>query len=184
MWKTVSLTGIGGHFSILKNDTPNTFSWTSGGVIFESNVTPARAGLELTTSRWLSESTTTRLQQLVIVHGDYVSNIKGSVIFNGTKLTLNAQITLYENDPRCRGWLIIYSFTSRSRIFHLYGDVTNYRWRAAKFRPMLGAQGLWVGRDLYRATPASVYSVTSEGPPHSVAPLTCTNTQGSVEDLF
>jgi hypothetical protein len=26
-------------------------------------------------------------------------------------------------------------------------------WRAAKFRPMLGAQGLWAGRDLYRATP-------------------------------
>jgi hypothetical protein len=28
------------------------------------------------------------------------------------------------------------------------------RWRATKFRPMLGAQGLWAGRDLYRATPA------------------------------
>jgi hypothetical protein len=27
------------------------------------------------------------------------------------------------------------------------------RWRAAKFRPMLGAQGLWAGRDLYSATP-------------------------------
>jgi hypothetical protein len=29
-----------------------------------------------------------------------------------------------------------------------------YRWRAAKFRPMLGAQGLWAGWDLYRATHA------------------------------
>jgi hypothetical protein len=28
------------------------------------------------------------------------------------------------------------------------------RWRAAKFRPMLGAQGHWAGRDIYRATPA------------------------------
>jgi hypothetical protein len=28
------------------------------------------------------------------------------------------------------------------------------RWKAAKFRPMLGAQGLWAGRDLYLATPA------------------------------
>jgi hypothetical protein len=28
------------------------------------------------------------------------------------------------------------------------------RWRAAKFRPMLGAQGFWAGRDLYRTTPA------------------------------
>jgi hypothetical protein len=26
-------------------------------------------------------------------------------------------------------------------------------WRAAKFRPMLGALGLWAGRDLYCATP-------------------------------
>jgi hypothetical protein len=31
-------------------------------------------------------------------------------------------------------WLIIYGFTSRSRVFHLYGDVT-----IAKFRPMLWA---------------------------------------------
>jgi phage FluMu protein Com len=28
------------------------------------------------------------------------------------------------------------------------------RWRAVKNRPMLGAQGLWAGRDLYLATPA------------------------------
>jgi hypothetical protein len=28
------------------------------------------------------------------------------------------------------------------------------RWRAAKFRPMLGAQDLWAGRDLYRTSPA------------------------------
>jgi hypothetical protein len=28
------------------------------------------------------------------------------------------------------------------------------RRRAAKFRPMFGAQGLWAGRDLYHATPA------------------------------
>jgi hypothetical protein len=28
------------------------------------------------------------------------------------------------------------------------------RWRAAKFGPMFGAQGLWAGRDLSRATPA------------------------------
>jgi hypothetical protein len=47
--------------------------------------------------------------------------------------------------------LVIYCFTSRSRIFHLYDH--HCRWRAAKFRPMLGAQGLWAGRDLYRATP-------------------------------
>jgi hypothetical protein len=47
-------------------------------------------------------------------------------------------------------WLIIYGFTSRSRIFHLYGDVTI----AGEGLPMFGAQGLWAGRDLYHATPA------------------------------
>jgi hypothetical protein len=30
----------------------------------------------------------------------------------------------------------------------------HYRWRTAKFRPMLSALGLWAGRDLYRATSA------------------------------
>jgi hypothetical protein len=52
--------------------------------------------------------------------------------------------------------LIVYSCTSYSRIFHLYGYVTiyDYRWRVANCRPMLGAQGLWAGRDLYRAIPA------------------------------
>jgi hypothetical protein len=47
------------------------------------------------------------------------------------------------------------------------------RWRATKFRPMLGAQGLWEGRDLYCATPAVTrglgFPVSSEGPPHLVA---------------
>jgi hypothetical protein len=48
------------------------------------------------------------------------------------------------------GWLIdCLLFTSCSRIFHLY-----CQWRAAQFRPMLGAQSLWAGRDPYRATQA------------------------------
>jgi hypothetical protein len=59
------------------------------------------------------------------------------------------------------------------------------RWRAAKFRPMLVAQGLWAGRDLYRPTPAvtwePVFPVSFEGLTHSVAFY---DTQGGVEDLF
>jgi hypothetical protein len=111
-------------------------------------------------------------------------------------------------------WLFTCSFSSRSRIFHLHGNVTiagefrpmlgahagplsregslschiccewvinwlidwlidwlirvlrpaeeishiwrrqHCRWRAAKFRPMVCAQGLWTGRHLYHATPA------------------------------
>jgi hypothetical protein len=67
-------------------------------------------------------------------------------------------------------WLIIYSFTSRSRIFNLHGDVTIageglqnlglYTWY------MLGAQGLWGGRDLYRATPAVTRNWRSIQPVH------------------
>jgi hypothetical protein len=34
-------------------------------------------------------------------------------------------------------WLIIYCFMSRSRIFHLYGDITITSERLQKFRPML-----------------------------------------------
>jgi hypothetical protein len=40
----------------------------------------------------------------------------------------------------------------------------HYRWRAAKFRPMLGAQGLWAGNDLYRATPAVTRDLGFSGP--------------------
>jgi hypothetical protein len=39
------------------------------------------------------------------------------------------------------------------------------QWWAAKFRPMLGALGLWAGRDLYHATPAMTQDL-SFSPPH------------------
>jgi hypothetical protein len=47
------------------------------------------------------------------------------------------------------------------------------RWRAAKFRPMLGAQGLWAGRDLYRATPAETRDLGFSGLIRRTAPLSC-----------
>jgi hypothetical protein len=61
-----------------------------------------------------------------------------------------------------------------------------YRWRAAKFRPMFGAQGLWAGRDLYRATPAVTRDLGfsrshPKDRPHSVASY---ETRGDMEDLF
>jgi hypothetical protein len=81
--------------------------------------------------------------------------------------------------------LIIYGFTSRSRIFHLYGDVTNadvglqnlilcsalraFEHRGIFILPHL----LWHG--------TSVFPVSSEGPPQSVA--SC-DSLGDVEDLF
>jgi hypothetical protein len=53
------------------------------------------------------------------------------------------------------------------------------------YSPMLGAQGLLAGKDLYRATPAVkrdlIFLVSSERPPHLVASY---DTRGDVEDLF
>jgi hypothetical protein len=82
-------------------------------------------------------------------------------------------------------WLIIYGFTSRSRIFHLYGDVTiageglqNLGLCSAHRAFELGGifivpHLLWHG--------ASVFPVSSKGPPHLVASF---GTRGDVEDLF
>jgi hypothetical protein len=39
----------------------------------------------------------------------------------------------------------------------------HYRWRAAKFRLMLGTQGLWAGRDHYRATPTATRDLGLSG---------------------
>jgi hypothetical protein len=47
----------------------------------------------------------------------------------------------------------------------------HYRWRAAKFRPMLGAQGLCTERDLYRATPAVTRDLGFSGLIRRTAPF-------------
>jgi hypothetical protein len=45
------------------------------------------------------------------------------------------------------------------------------RWRAAKFRPMLGTLGLWAGRDLYRGTPAVTRGLGFSGVIRRTAPF-------------
>jgi hypothetical protein len=50
-------------------------------------------------------------------------------------------------------WLFVCLFISTRAIFQLSGGCHHCRWRGCKFRPLLGAQGLWGGRDLYHATP-------------------------------
>jgi hypothetical protein len=47
----------------------------------------------------------------------------------------------------------------------------NCRWRAAKFRPMLGAQGLLAERDLYRATPTVTRDLGFSGLIRRTAPF-------------
>jgi hypothetical protein len=80
--------------------------------------------------------------------------------------------------------LIIYCFTSRLRIFHLYGDVTitseglqNLGLCSALRAFEQG--GIFIVPHLLRHG-ASVFPVSSEGPPHSVASYA----KGDVEDLF
>jgi hypothetical protein len=46
-------------------------------------------------------------------------------------------------------------FIAARAIFQLSGVCHHYRWQGCKFWPMLGAQGLWAGRDLFRATPTA-----------------------------
>jgi hypothetical protein len=85
----------------------------------------------------------------------------------------------------------------------------HYRWKAATFRPMLGAQGLWAGRDLYRATPAVTRDLGFSSLIRRIAPfsrllehtrgcgepiltqiltgphsIASSDTQGDLEDLF
>jgi hypothetical protein len=50
-------------------------------------------------------------------------------------------------------FLFVCLFIAAWAIFQLSDACHHYRWQGCKIRPMLGAQGLWAGRDLYRATP-------------------------------
>jgi hypothetical protein len=82
-------------------------------------------------------------------------------------------IRLLHQLGRIKDWLIIYGFTSRSRIFNLYGDI-------AITGEGVQNSGLWSALSLLWHG-ASVFPVSSEVPPHSVASY---DTQGDVKDLY
>jgi hypothetical protein len=87
--------------------------------------------------------------------------------------------------PKEVGWLVVYCFTSRSRIFHLYGDIT-ITGEGLQNLGLCSAlrafeQGkIFIVPHLLRHR-ASVFPVSSKGPPHSIASY---DTQGDVENLF
>jgi hypothetical protein len=69
-------------------------------------------------------------------------------------------------------WLIDYLlFYVPLKSFSLLWKRHHCRWRAAKFRSMLGAQGLWAGRDLYRATPTATRGLGFSGLIRRAAPF-------------
>jgi hypothetical protein len=72
--------------------------------------------------------------------------------------------------------------TKNGKIVQFYVPLKNFsltwrrhhcRWRAAKFRPMLGTQGLWAGGDLYRSTPAVTWDLGFSGLIRRTAPFSC-----------
>jgi hypothetical protein len=80
------------------------------------------------------------------------------------------------------GW-VIYCFTSRSRIVHLYRDVTITGEWLQNLDLCSALKAFEQGESFkYRATPAVTRDFcSSEGPSHTVASY---NTQGDVEDLL
>jgi hypothetical protein len=52
-------------------------------------------------------------------------------------------------------YMFVCLFIAARAIFQLSGGCHHCRWQGCKFWPMLGTQGLWAGRDLYRATPTA-----------------------------
>jgi hypothetical protein len=52
----------------------------------------------------------------------------------------------------------------------------HYRWSAAKFRPMFGAQGLWAGREFYRAISAATQGLGFSGLMRRTARVSCLST--------
>jgi hypothetical protein len=81
-----------------------------------------------------------------------------------------------ENPKRFSYWLIhsFFFFTVLrpfQEFFTYIWRSHHYRWRAVKFSPMLGAQGLWAGRDLYRAAPAVTRGLGFSGLIRRTAPF-------------
>jgi hypothetical protein len=69
-------------------------------------------------------------------------------------------------------WLIAYlQFYVPLKNISLTWRRHHCRWRAAKFRPMLGAQGIRAGRELYRVTPAVTRVLCFSGPIRRTAPF-------------
>jgi hypothetical protein len=128
---------------------------------------------------------------------DYVHNITCPASGIGVKIamTSGAKITMtmhrYANYHRSRqfdwliDWLVDYGFTSRSRIFHLCGDVTiTYEGLqnlglCSALRAIEQGGIFIVSHLLWHGT--SFFPVSFEGPPHLVASY---DIRGGVADLF
>jgi hypothetical protein len=72
----------------------------------------------------------------------------------------------------CQNWFIDYLvFYVPLKNVSLIWRRHHCRWRATKFRPMLGAQGLWAGMDLYRVTPTVTWGLGFSGLIRRTSPI-------------
>jgi hypothetical protein len=99
-----------------------------------------------------AESSASYINTNTNIHHWYFLNMLFENTFN---LFVNPAHFSFDVLKRLVDWLIDYlGFYVPLKNFSLIWRRHHCRWRATKFRPMLDAQGLWAGRDLYRATPA------------------------------
>jgi hypothetical protein len=105
-------------------------------------------------SQWRLHSITTTLNSAR--EASYKPRLTTSLSQTTTydKLVTNHDSLQASDKPRLLRLIDYLRFYVPFKNFSLIWRLHHYRWRAAKFRPMLSAQGLWAGRDLYRATPA------------------------------
>jgi hypothetical protein len=110
----------------------------------------------------------------------YISTFKLQPLFQKQCLTINEVQVKSENSiGGCLAcpmvffdWLIDYlRFYVPVKNISLIWRRHHCRWRAAKFRPMPDAQGLWAGRDLYCATPAVTRDLGFSGLIRRTAPF-------------
>jgi hypothetical protein len=68
-------------------------------------------------------------------------------------------------------WLFTVLRPAQEFFTYMKTSITICRWRTATFRTMLGAQGLWAGRDRYRSTPTVTRGLGFSGLIRRTAPL-------------
>jgi hypothetical protein len=93
--------------------------------------------------------------------GQTKSVIKLSIILEGSSWSSTQKFTILSSVSFLALKFLLFNGTRLVDFFSILHPAQelirrrhHYRWRAEKFRPMLGAQGLWAVRGPYRATPA------------------------------
>jgi hypothetical protein len=99
-----------------------------------------------------------RLGFLLSVYVDFLFNGSLNGQLKGKTISSNFLTNIWWID-----WLSLCTVLHPAQEFFIYMETYHCRWRAEKFWPMLGAQGLWAGRDLYRATPTVTLDIGFSG---------------------